>query len=83
MMRDSKTKSAITVQPHVKCTTSSQYGHYSLKEDDGEHNDADNGKYGEVLPPRHTNHGGLRKFNEHEEFNDNEYEKDIERVDVE
>jgi hypothetical protein len=54
-----------------------------LIEDDGEHDDADNDKYGDVSSPRHSDHRGLCKFNEREEFNDNEYEKDSERVDVE
>jgi hypothetical protein len=56
---------------------------YRLIEDDCEHNDADNDKYGEVLSPRHIDHRGLRKFNEHEKFNNNEHKKDTERVDVE
>jgi hypothetical protein len=54
-----------------------------LIEDDGEHDDAYNDKYGDILSPRHSDRRGLRQFNEHEEFNDNEYEKDLERVDVE
>jgi len=54
-----------------------------LIQDDGEHDDADNNKYGDVLSPRHSDHRGLGKFDEHEEFNDNEDEKDLERVDVE
>jgi hypothetical protein len=60
-----------------------EYRSCSLIEDDGEDNDADKDKYGDVLSPRHSDHRGLRKFNEHEEFNDNENEKDLERVDVE
>ena len=60
-----------------------QYRHCSLIEDDGEHDDADNDKYGDILSPRHSDHRGLGKFDEHEEFNDNEDEKDLERVDVE
>jgi hypothetical protein len=54
-----------------------------LIDDDHKHNDADNDKYDDVLSPRHIYHRGLRKFNEHEELNHNEYEKDLERVDVE
>jgi hypothetical protein len=54
-----------------------------LIEDDGEHDDADNDKYGDVLSPRHSDHRGLGKFDEHEEFNDNEYKEDLDRVDVE
>lgn len=60
-----------------------EYSHCSLIEDDGEHNDADDDKYGDVLSPRHIDHRGLRQFDEHEEFNNNEHEKDLERVDVE
>ena len=60
-----------------------EYRRCSLIKDDGEHNDADHDKYGDVLSPRHIDHRGFRQFNEHEEFNDNEHEKDLERVDVE
>jgi hypothetical protein len=60
-----------------------QYSDCSLIEDDSERDDADNDKYGDVLSPRHSDHRGLGKFDEHEEFNNNEYEKDLERVDVE
>jgi hypothetical protein len=54
-----------------------------LIEDNREHDDADNDKYDYVLSPRHIDHRGLRKFNEREEFNNNEHEKNLERVDVE
>jgi hypothetical protein len=40
-------------------------------------------KYGEVFSPRHSDHRGLSKFDEQKEFNDNEYKKDLECVDVE
>ena len=60
-----------------------EYRNCSLIEDDGEHNDADNNKYGDILSRRHSDHRGLRKFNEHEEFNDKKYKEDLERVDVE
>jgi hypothetical protein len=54
-----------------------------LIQNDGEHDDADNDEYSDVLSPRHSDHRGLGKFDEHEEFNDNEYKEDLERVDVE
>jgi hypothetical protein len=54
-----------------------------LVQDDGEHDDADHDKYGDISSPRKIDHRGLGKFDEHEEFNDNEYEKDLDRVDVE
>jgi hypothetical protein len=54
-----------------------------LIQDNGEHDDADNDKYGDVSSPRQIDHRGLGKFNEHEEFNNNEYEKDLDRVDIE
>jgi hypothetical protein len=54
-----------------------------LIKDKSEHDDADNNKHGDVLSPHHIDHRGLRKFNEHKEFNDNEHEEDIECVDVE
>ena len=52
-------------------------------QDGGKHDDADNDKDGDVFSPRHSNHRGLGKLDEHQEFNNNEYEKDLERVDVE
>ena len=52
-------------------------------QDDREHDHADNDKYGDVFSPRHIDRRGLRKFNEHEEFNDKKYKEDLERVDVE
>jgi hypothetical protein len=54
-----------------------------LIQDNGEHDDADYDKYGDVSSPRQIDHRGLGKFNEHEEFNNNEYEKDLDRVDIE
>jgi len=71
------------MHPPVRRIALLEYRSRSFIEDDGEHNDADNDKYGNVLSPRHIDHRGLRKFDEHEEFNDNEREKDLERVDVE
>ena len=82
-MCSSKTKSGTNARTRTKYSASSQYRHCSLIEDDGKHYDADNDNYGDVLSPRHIDEGGLRKFNEHKEFNDNEHEKDLERVDVE
>jgi len=67
----------------LMCSASSQYHCCSFIDDDGEHDDADNDKNGDVSSPRQIDHRGLRKFNEREEFNDNEYEKDLDRVDVE
>jgi len=83
MMRSSKTKSATIARPHTKYSASSQYSHCSLIQDNGEHDHADNDKYGDVLSRRHSDRRGLRQFDEHEKFNNNEYEKDLERVDVE
>jgi hypothetical protein len=53
-----------------------------LVQDDGEHDDANNDKHGDVSSPRQINHRGLGELDQHEEFNDNEYEKDLDRVDV-
>ena len=52
-------------------------------QDGGKHDDADNDKDGDVFSPRHSDYKGLGKFNEHEEFKYNEYERDFDRVDVE
>ena len=43
----------------------------------------ENDNFGDVRSPHHIDHGGLRKFDEDEKFNDNECEEDLERVDVE
>lgn len=69
--------------PRIKHSISLQYHRCSLIQDDGEHDDADNDKYGDVSSPRQIDHRGLGKFDEHKEFNDKEYEKDLDRVDVE
>jgi hypothetical protein len=75
MMRDRKTKSAIPARPRIKHSASLRHHHCSLIQDNGEHDDADNDKYGDILSPRHSDHGGLGKFDEDEEFDDNEYRK--------
>jgi hypothetical protein len=53
-----------------------------LIKDDGKHDDADNDKKGDVLSPRDICGRRLRKLNEHEEFNDDEHEKNLERVNI-
>jgi hypothetical protein len=78
-----KTKSAKPTWPSITYSASPQYHRRSLVQDDGEHDDADNDKYGDVSSPRQIDHRGLGKFNEHEEFNNDEHEKDLDRVDVE
>jgi hypothetical protein len=73
----------MTAWPRIKHSISSQQRHRTLIEDDRKHDDADNDKYGDVSSPRQIDHRGLGKFDEDEEFDDEEYEKDSERVDVE
>jgi hypothetical protein len=40
----------------IKYSASVQYCHCFLIQDNGEHDDADNDKYGDVLSPRHGDH---------------------------
>jgi hypothetical protein len=67
----------------MRYTALFEYRSCSLIENDGEHNDADNDKNGDILSPRRIDHRRLRELNKHEEFNNHEHEKDLERVDVE